>query len=155
MAYVNNMFFKKDLVLSSHRSNIQYKIHISCNMALMKWKPTAGTFLWSRLCKINAFWRSHFNSILDFINQSLIDKIYHHFHWTLFKVSNNKEQSVPRREDWITWYRTRLQVFITCWEHFSLGCLMFKKYFLLANNEKLIYEILNHNLIWSMFLMGW
>ena len=32
---------------------------------------------------------------------------------------------------------------------------MFKKYLLLANNEKLIYEILNHDLIWSMFLMGW
>lgn len=86
MAYLN-MFFIKDLAFSSHRRNIQYKIHLSFKMALTKCKPTAHTFLWSRLCKINTFWRSLSSCILDFISQSLTDKIYHHFHWTLFKVS--------------------------------------------------------------------
>lgn len=108
MTYVNNMFFIKDLAFWSHRHNIQYKIHISCKMALMKWKPTAGIFLWSRLCEINTFWRSLSNSILNFISQSLIDEIYHHFHWTLFSLWNNKERSAPRREEWITWYRTSI-----------------------------------------------
>lgn len=96
MTYVNNMFFIKDLAFWSHRHNIQYKIHISCKMALMKWKPTAGIFLWSRLCEINTFWRSLSNSILNFISQSLIDEIYHHFHWTLFKVSETTKSDLLR-----------------------------------------------------------
>ena len=62
----------------------------------MKWKPTAGTFLWSRLCEINTFWRSLSNSILDFISQSLIDTIYRHFHWTLFKVSKTTKSDLLR-----------------------------------------------------------
>lgn len=94
MTYVNNMFFIKDLAFWSHRHNIQYKIHISCKMALMKWKPAVGTFLWSRLCEINTFWRSLSNSILNFISQSLIDEIYHHFHWTLFKVSETTKSDL-------------------------------------------------------------